>query len=68
MEVQRLTDRADDADQWVQVERYVLRDEIEELGGATKASVRIKAEYNVLTRELRNARLVELVEHATTLD
>lgn len=91
---------ADDADQWVQVERYV-RGEIQDLGGATKANahikmpdgrtlkvtterdvlrndtvnrlyklamLRIKAEYNVLTRELRNARLVEFVEHASTVD
>jgi hypothetical protein len=91
---------ADDADQWVQVERYI-RGEIQDLGGATKANahiklpdgrtlkvtterdvlrndtvnrlyklamLRIKAEYNVLTRELRNARLVEFVEHAATVD
>jgi hypothetical protein len=91
---------ADDADQWVQVERYV-RGEIQDLGGVTKANahiklpdgrtlkvtterdvlrndtvnrlyklamLRIKAEYNVLTRELRNARLVEFVEHASTVD
>jgi hypothetical protein len=91
---------ADDADQWVQVERYV-RGEIQDLGGATKANahiklpdgrtlkvtterdvlrndtinrlyklamLRIRAEYNVLTRELRNAHLVEFVEHATTVD
>jgi hypothetical protein len=91
---------ADDADQWVQVERYV-RGEIQDLGGATKpnahirlpdgrtlrvtterdvlrndtvnrlyklAMLRIKAEYNVLTRELRNARLVEFVEHASVVD
>ena len=91
---------ADDADQWVQVERYV-RGEIQNLGGITKANahiklpdgstltvtterdalrndtvnrlyklamLRIKAEYNVLTRELRNARLVEFVEHASTVD
>jgi hypothetical protein len=91
---------ADDADQWVQVERYV-RGEIQDLGGATKANAHIKlpdgrtlkvtterdvlrndtinrlykvamlritAEYNVLTRELRNAHLVEFVEHATTVD
>ncbi|MDE2417718.1 MAG: hypothetical protein KGN32_07925 [Burkholderiales bacterium] len=90
----------DDADQWVQVERYV-RGEIQDLGGVTKANahiklpdgrtlkvtterdvlrndtvnrlyklamLRIKAEYNVLTRELRNARLVEFVEHASTVD
>ena len=91
---------ADDADQWVQVERYV-RGEIQDLGGLTKANahvklpdgrtlkvtterdvlrddtvnrlyklamLRIKAEYNVLTRELRNARLVEFVEHTTVVD
>lgn len=91
---------ADDADQWVQVERYI-RGEIQDLGGATKANahvklpngrtltvtsergvlrddtvnrlyklamLRIKAEYNVLTRELRNAHLVEFVEHASTVD
>ncbi len=87
---------SDDADQWVQVERYI-RGEIQDLGGATKANahvklpdgstlkvttdrdvlrddtvnrlyklamLRIKAEYNVLTRALRNARLVEFVEYA----
>ncbi|MBC7611261.1 MAG: hypothetical protein H7228_17100 [Polaromonas sp.] len=87
---------SDDADQWVQVERYI-RGEIQDLGGATKANahvklpdgstlkvttdrdvlrddtvnrlyklamLRIKAEYNVLTRDLRNARLVEFVEYA----
>ena len=92
--------RADDADQWVQVERYI-RGEIQDLGGATKANahvklpdgrtlkvtterevlrndtvnrlyklamLRIKAEYNVLTRELRNARLVEFVEYAPVID
>jgi hypothetical protein len=32
------------------------------------AMVRIKAEYNVLTREYRNARLLELVEHDSKLD
>jgi len=91
---------ADDADQWVPVERYI-RGEIQDLGGVTKANahvklpdgrtlkvtterdvlrddtvnrlyklamLRIKAEYNVLTRELRNARLVEFVEHASTVD
>lgn len=91
---------SDDADQWVQVERYI-RGEIQDLGGVTKANthiklpdgrtlkvtterdvlrndtvnrlyklamLRIKAEYNVLTRELRNARLVEFVEHASTVD
>ena len=82
---------ADDADQWVQVERYI-RGEIQDLGGSTKANahvrlpngstlkvtadrqvlrddsvnrlykqtmLRIRAEFNVLTRELRNATLVE---------
>lgn len=91
---------ADDADQWVQVERYV-RGEIQDLGGATRANahvklpdgrsltvtterdvlrndtvnrlykmamLRIKAEYNVLTRELRKARLVEFVEYAPAVD
>jgi hypothetical protein len=91
---------ADDADQWVQVERYI-RGEIQNIGGSTRANahiklpnggsltvaterdvlrndtvnrlyklamLRIKAEYNVLTRELRNARLVEFVEHASTVD
>lgn len=91
---------ADDADQWVQVERYI-RGEIQDLGGATKANahvklpdgrtlkvtaerdvlkddtvnrlykiamLRIKAEYNVLTRDLRNARLVEFVEYAPKVD
>ena len=88
--------RADDADQWVQVERYI-RGEIQNLGGATRsnahvrlpdgsmlkvatnkdllrddkenrlyktAMLRIRAEYNVLTRELRAANLVEFVEYA----
>lgn len=101
IEVNSQTDfHADDADQWVLVERYV-RGEIQNLGGATKsnahiklpdgrtltvtterdvlrndstnrlyklAMLRIKAEYNVLTRELRNAKLVEFVEHASTVD
>jgi hypothetical protein len=91
---------ADDADQWVQVERYV-RGEVQDLGGMTKANahvrlpdgstlkvtaekellrsdkvnrlyklavLRVRAEYNVLTRELRNARLVEFVEYAPRLD
>jgi hypothetical protein len=91
---------ADDADQWVQVERYI-RGEIQDLGGVTKANahvklpdgrtlkvtadrdvlrddtvnrlyklamLRIKAEYNVLTRDLRNARLVEFVEYAPKVD
>jgi hypothetical protein len=92
--------RADDADQWVQVERYI-RGEIQDLGGVTKANahvklpdgntlrvtaerevlrndtvnrlykmamLRIKAEYNVLTRELRNARLIGFVEYAPSAD
>lgn len=92
--------RADDADQWVQVERYI-RGEIQDLGGSTKASahvrlpdgrtlkvttdkdllrddtvnrlyktamLRVRAEYNVLTRELRNARLLEFVSHSMTVD
>lgn len=91
---------ADDADQWVQVERYI-RGEIQDLGGATKANahvrlpdgrilkvtaeravlkndtvnrlykvamLRIKADYNVVTRELRNARLIEFVEYAPRVD
>jgi hypothetical protein len=92
--------RADDADQWVRVERYV-RGEIEDLGGAVKANahirlpdgklltvdtdrallrddkanrlykpamVRITAEYNVVTREHRAARLIEFVELETRWD
>jgi len=92
--------RADDADQWVQVERYI-RGEIQDLGGVTKpnahirlpdgstltvtterdvlrddtvnrlyktAMLRITAEYNVLTRELRNAHLVEFVSYAPKVD
>lgn len=91
---------ADDADQWVRVERY-LRGEIFEIGGsrnvnahirlpdgkampveATRevlradktnrlykpAMVRISAEYNVATRDYRNARLIEFVEHESKLD
>lgn len=91
---------ADDADQWVRVERYV-RGEIEDLGGSTRtnahirlpdrtllkvdtdravlrddkvnrlykpAMVRITADYNVATREYRDARLVEFVEHETRID
>jgi hypothetical protein len=91
---------ADDADQWVQVERYI-RGEIQDLGGVTKANahvrlpdgrtlkviaerdvlrddtvnrlykmamLRIKAEYNVQTRDLRNARLLEFVEYTSQVD
>lgn len=91
--------RADDADQWVRVERYV-RGEIEDLGGTRAnahirlpngkllkvdtdravlrddkvnrlykpAMVRITAHYNVVTREYRDARLIEFVEHDTRID
>ena len=93
--------RADDADQWVVVERYV-RGEIQNLGGAKAANahirllpggtlltvatdravlknekenrlykqamLRIKARYNVLTQELRDAQLVEFVEYAPRFD
>ena len=92
--------RADDADQWVLVERYV-RGEIQDLGGAKKpnahvrlpdgsllsvaterkvlkddtqnrlykpAMLRIRARYNVLTRELRDAQLIEFVEYAPRFD
>jgi hypothetical protein len=86
---------ADDADQWVKVERYV-RGEIVDMGGHKQvnahirlpdgkslivdadreflrdekinrlykqAMVRITAEYNVTTRDYRNARLLQFVEH-----
>ncbi len=92
--------RADDADQWVRVERY-FRGEIEDLGGAgtpnahirlpdgkrltvetdrkvlrddkrnrlyKPAMVRITAEYNVVSREYRSARLIEFVEHEWRFD
>jgi hypothetical protein len=92
--------RADDADQWVRVERYV-RGEILDLGGATRvnahirlpdgsslkvgterellrddtvnrlykpAMLRIQAQYNVLTRELKEARLIEFVQYEPRLD
>lgn len=91
---------ADDADQWVRVERYI-RGEIQDLGGTTRANahvklpngrtlkvmagrealrddavnrlykpamLRIHAEYNVLTQELRNATLLEFVEYAPRVD
>ena len=91
---------ADDADQWVQVERY-LQGEIVEMGGLKKvnahirlpdgtlipvesdreffrsdtvnrlykvAMARISAEYNVVTRKYRNARLLGFEEHQQTLD
>lgn len=92
--------RADDADQWVMVERYV-RGEIEGLGGAQRpnghvrlpdgtrltvsterkllredthnrlykpAMLRVRAKYNVLTRELKDAELIEFVEYAPQFD
>ena len=92
--------RAEDADQWVRVERYV-RGEIEDMGGHGRpnahirlpdgqlllvdasrevlrdekinrlykpAMVRISAEYNVMTREHRSARLLGFVEHDNRLD
>lgn len=92
--------RADDADQWVAVERYV-RGEVEGLGGAQRpnghvrlpdgtrltvsterkvlrddtqnrlykpAMLRIRAKYNVLTRELKDAELIEFVEYAPQFD
>lgn len=91
---------ADDADQWVQVERY-LQGEIVEMGGLKKvnahirlqdgtlipvesdrdffrsdtvnrlykiAMARIRAEYNVVTRKYRNARLLGFEEHQQALD
>ena len=92
--------RADDADQWVMVERYV-RGEIQNLGGAIRPNahvrlpdgksltvsterkvlhddtqnrlykqvmLRIRAKYNVLTRELKDAELIEFVEYAPRFD
>ena len=92
--------RADDADQWVRVERY-FRSEIEEIGGRTRsnahirlpdgkplvvdapreflrddkvnrlykpAMLRITAEYNVVTRDYRQARLIEFVDHDSRPD
>lgn len=92
--------RADDADQWVGVERY-LSGEVVELGGTHSvnahirlpdgrrmvvestrevfrsdkvnrlyktAMVRISAEYNVVTREYRNARLIAFEEHQNEID
>jgi hypothetical protein len=92
--------RADDADQWASVERYV-RGEILDLGGATRPNahvklpdgrtltvsaarellaaeernrlykptmLRIRAQYNVLTQELRNAELIEFVEYTPRFD
>lgn len=92
--------RSDDADQWVQVERYV-RGEILNPGGATRvdahvrlpdgstltvgterdvlrsdqtnrlykqAMLRIRAQYNVRTRDLRDARLVAFVEYVPRFD
>jgi hypothetical protein len=92
--------RADDADQWVHVERYV-RGEVQDLGGASRANahvrlpdgklltvstnrdvlrndktnrlykpalLRVRARYNVLTQELRDAELIEFVEYAPRFD
>lgn len=92
--------RNNDADQWVQVERYI-RGEIEDLGGSVKPNahvrlsdgttltvatdksvlredtlnrlyktemLRVRADYNVLTRELRNARLISFVEYSNKID
>ena len=92
--------RANDSDEWVEVERYV-QGEIVDLGGKTKANahvrlpdgttlkittqqqvlrdeqanrlykqatLRVRAQYNVLTKELRDARLVEFVEYAPSFD
>ncbi len=92
--------RANDADQWIMVERYVTG-EIENVGGASKpnahirlpdgstlivatdrhvlkddpqnrvykqAMLRIRARYNVLTRELRDAQLIEFVEYSPEFD
>lgn len=91
---------ADDADQWVKVERY-MQGEVVEIGGQRKvnahirlqdgtllaveserevfrddkvnrlykpAMARITAEYNVVTRKYRNARLLAFEEHQNTLD
>jgi hypothetical protein len=99
--ISKTTDyHADDADQWVKVERY-LKGEVVEIGGQKKvnahirlpdgkvliveserqvfrddkvnrlykpAMARIVAEYNVVTREYRNARLLSFEEHRSTLD
>jgi hypothetical protein len=92
--------RADDANQWVTVERYVSG-VIEALGGVHRpnghvrlpdgsrltvsaerkvlhddtqnriykeALLRIRAKYNVLTRELKDAELIEFVEYAPRFD
>jgi hypothetical protein len=92
--------RTDDADQWVQVERY-LRGEMENLGGSSvvnahmrlpdgrrltvqtskdlirsdkinrlykPAMVRIRASFNVMTGEYRDAELIEFVEHENKPD
>lgn len=91
---------ADDADQWVKVERY-MQGEVVEIGGQRKvnahirlqdgtllavesereifrddkvnrlykpAMARITAEYNVVTRKYRNARLLAFEEYQNTLD
>lgn len=101
VEVHASTDfHADDADQWVRVERYV-HGEVTDLGGVGQpnahvrlpggkvlrvgadratlqvdqqnrlykpAMLRVRAEYNLLTHELRNAQLIEFVEYAPRFD
>lgn len=92
--------RANDADEWVEVERYV-QGEIVDLGGKAKANahvrlpngttlkittqqqvlrddqanrlykqatLRVRAQYNVVTKELRDAQLVEFVEYTPSFD
>ncbi len=92
--------RADDADQWVRVERYI-QGEVVDIGGIGKpnahiklpdgtslkvesvrevfrddkvnrlykiAMVRITADYNVVTRQYRSARLIGFEEHQQSLD
>lgn len=51
----------------VEAAREILRDE--KINRLYKpAMVRVTAEYNVMTREYRNARLIEFVEHESRLD
>jgi hypothetical protein len=50
----------------VSTDRQLLRDD-KENRLYKAAMLRIQAEYNVLTRQLRNARLVEFVEHASSV-
>lgn len=91
---------ADDADEWVEVERYV-QGEIVDLGGGSEtnahvrlpdgsmlkittqlqvlrddhanrlykqATMRVRAQYNIRTKRLRQARLVEFVDYAPSFD